>query len=480
MGKPKVLLINNNRLVPPVAPLALDYLGAALEAEGIEPFLADLAWAGEPFVFLDEAIRENGPFTLAAVTVRNLDDSSFSGRKFFLPDIKELVAWLKQEYRLPVVLGGCGFSIMPAEVMKYCGADYGVWGDGEETLAHLALRLHRGMEVASLNGLLYFRGGAVKFNSPRFASLPEMDYLSRRSLVDNYSYFTRGGQGNLETKRGCDGTCIYCADPLAKGKTRRFRQAHQVVEELQNLLEMGIDCFHFCDPEFNRPIIHAEEICKALIKSGLSEKISWYAYCSPLPFTDKLANLMKTAGCAGINFGVDSGDEEMLFRLGRVHGREDLRRMAQNCHRYDMPFMVDLLLGGPGEDRVTVENSINLVKELDPLAAGMALGLRVYRDTPLEKIVRAMSHQEKASSLHGSLEGNDNFLQPVYYLSPRLGEDAAAFVNSLVGEDPRFFSLDDPREDRDYSYTENRLLLEAIENGQRGAYWHILHKLRSS
>ena len=32
-------------------------------------------------------------------------------------------------------------------------------------------------------------------------------------LLDNQRYFVEGGQGNVESKRGCPKQCIYCADP---------------------------------------------------------------------------------------------------------------------------------------------------------------------------------------------------------------------------------------------------------------------------
>jgi tryptophan 2-C-methyltransferase len=476
MSAPKVILINYNRLIPPVAPIALDYLGSALEEAGIKPFLADLVWADEPYRFLEEAIAKNGPFVLAAVTVRNIDDSSFLSRKFFLPEIRELVGWLKQECSLPVVLGGCGFSIMPGEVLQYCGADYGVWGDGEDTLAHLANRLHRGREITSLPGLLYHNQGQVKYNPPRYVSLPEKEYLSKRSLVDNHLYFVRGGQGNLETKRGCSGSCIYCADPLARGEKQRLRPAQHVVEEFKNLICQGIDCFHLCDTEFNRPPSHAEEICRALINSGISKKISWYAYCSPEPFSRELAFLMKEAGCAGINFGVDSANEEMLSRLGRNHDRSSLKSIARYCHQNRLPFMVDLLIGAPGENRKTITESIDFVKSLEPTAAGISLGVRLYRGTPLAQMLSSLDVSD--TCLRGHVPENENFLQPVYYLSPGMGEGIHQYLNELTGDDPRFFSLADPRADRDYSYTENQVLMEAIEKGYRGAYWHILQKLQ--
>ncbi len=47
MGSQKVLLVNTNRMRPPIAPLALDYIGAALQAVGHPTRLLDLCLADD-------------------------------------------------------------------------------------------------------------------------------------------------------------------------------------------------------------------------------------------------------------------------------------------------------------------------------------------------------------------------------------------------------------------------------------------------
>lgn len=48
----------------------------------------------------------------------------------------------------------------------------------------------------------------------------------------------------------------------------------------------------------------------------------------------------------------------------------------------------------------------------------------------------------------------------------------------MIRDDIAAFSpLGDPREDKDYGYTDNQVLMDAISKGHRGAYWHILKKL---
>ena len=123
----------------------------------------------------------------------------------------------------------------------------------------------------------------------------------------------------IETKRGCPERCIYCADPMAKGKSKRLRPPKAVVEEIKSLLQQGVSWYHLCDSEFNIPLPHAKEVCQAVLDSGLADQIRWYSYCSPLPFDSELAGLMARSGCAGINFGVDSLCDEQLKRLGRRH-----------------------------------------------------------------------------------------------------------------------------------------------------------------
>ncbi len=137
----------------------------------------------------------------------------------------------------------------------------------------------------------------------------------------------------------------------SKGRKLRCRAPQSVVSEMEALLAQGVDCLHLCDAEFNLPASHAEDVCREIMRRGLGEKIGWYAYASPVPFSSEMAALYRKAGCRGINFGVDSADDDILRALGRDYGADDLRRTAEACHEQGLVFMYDLLLGGPGRDQ---------------------------------------------------------------------------------------------------------------------------------
>ena len=292
----------------------------------------------------------------------------------------------------------------------------------------------------------------------------------RRDFVDNRRYFQQGGQSGFETKRGCSGTCIYCADPVAKGKQVRVRPPAAVVDEIEALMEQGIDCLHTCDGEFNMPRDHALAVCREITRRGLGNKIRWYAYCSPVPFSREIADAMRRAGCAGIDFGSDNGNETMLRRLGRNFSPEDILNAALWTREAGMAVMLDLLLGAPGESRGSIVQTVELMKKADPDRVGVSLGVRVYPGTALEGNITGIKEKR-------GLVGGGSPFDPLFFLESGIGQDVFEWLHSLIGDDRRFLFYDPSRPKQNYNYNDNRRLVGAIQQGHRGAYWDILRKL---
>jgi radical SAM superfamily enzyme YgiQ (UPF0313 family) len=317
MKQTDIVLINPNRLFPPIAPVGIDCLEAYLSHAGAKVEVLDL----NPCEKIEQVEDEIQAFfsvyqpALVGISIRNIDDSLFFSSRFLLSDTKQILNMVRSCSKAPVVLGGIGFSVMPGLVMKYLKADYGIAGDGEEPLFTLITALTTGRSINSIPGLLYWRGDELIINKPLYSAVPGIGGMV---FPRNTWYFNEGGQIGIETKRGCDGRCIYCVDPVAKGNKVRLRNPPEIAGELQAFAGQGITCFHTCDSEFNRPPEHALAVCKAIIKQGIGDRIKLYAYCSPVPFTYELARAMKQAGFTGINFGVDHVNDSILTSLGRV------------------------------------------------------------------------------------------------------------------------------------------------------------------
>jgi len=477
----RVTLINTNRMQPVIAPVGLDYLAGALREGGVTVSLVDLALTADPQEALRQHFAHHEP-TLVGMSFRNVDDCFWPSGVWFIPELVKYVAMVRQASEAPLVLGGVGFSVFAERIVEHTGAEFGIRGDGEAAAVSLLAELVGSRRFERVPGLIWRSGGTVQSNTPAWPT--PLSLPTARCHVDNSVYFARGGQGGIETKRGCDRSCIYCADRLAKGRTLRCREPAEVADEVEHLLTQGVDVLHLCDAEFNIPRAHAVGVCEELIRRRLGERVRWYAYLAVVPFDEELAALMYRAGCRGINFTGDAGNTTMLCRYRQVHGPEDLAAAVRSCRRAGIRVMLDLLLGGPGETATTLAETIAWVKQIDPDCVGAALGVRVYPQTEMAQQVAAEGPLESNAGIVRHYDGPVDFFRPTFYIAPALGESSAALVRDLVGGDERFFEPMDASGvgesdlGQDHNYNDNTELTRAIERGARGAYWDILRQLR--
>jgi hypothetical protein len=465
----EIVLINANIIRPPVSPVGLEYVAEAMIRARLPLRVVDLAFEADWRSCLRRELSAVDVLFIG-ISVRNTDDCSFISGKSFLPWIKEVVAEVRKYADAPVFLGGVGFSVMPQAVVEATGADGGIAGDGEDAIVALAQSTLHKSNNNSMPNLVFRNGNDIMCNPRKYVDLEQLPAASR-SIFDNKRYEAEGAMVGIETKRGCAQTCVYCADVVAKGDNVRLRPPDIVTREFKNLVAQGVTYFHTCDSEFNLPISHAKDVCRALIRSGVAGRIRWYAYCAPAPFDHELLTLMKEAGCAGINFGVDSLDDGQLRRLGRHFSTENVRHLVTMLNKEKFNYFFDLMVGGTGETQTSLKITIDRVRQYRVAAAGISVGVRVYPGTRL-----AQQHNigEITHGLHP--DGERRLETPVFYVSLALGEDVPGFICSLIGDDQRFMVLAAPGEQGSYNYAGDDLLQRMIKEGARGAYWDILRK----
>ncbi len=474
MSGAEVLLINPNLMKPPVTPVAVDFLASALRAGGFAVRFLDLAFERDVDAAIEREINEIGGSPLfVGVTTRNIDDSFFVTRDFCLSRTASIIRTIKKLTDAPVVLGGVGYSVFPTAALEYCGGDYGIRGDGEIAIVRLAEYFSGEGSLSDAPGLVGRSNGEYRQNDPEPVDLSLLE-LGDRDTVDNLRYQREGGMVGFETKRGCASSCSYCADIPAKGRKSRLRSPEQVAREISSLADRGVEYFQTCDSEFNIPYRHAVDVCREFIRAGLDERIRWYAYMEPRYFDEKLASLMKRAGCVGINFGADHVSPRILQALGRKHTAGMIEEAAGLCRKHGIVSMFDLMLGAPGETPETLREVVEFVKRVDPSCAGASLGVRLYPGTPLAGLL-APQIRSNAPGIHGA--GRDDLLRPVYYLSPELGDDPHRLLEDIIGGDERFLTASPEGGDGDFNYNDHSVLSEAIRSGERGTFWDILRRL---
>ncbi len=407
----KVLLVSPNveTLPDPVFPIGLAYVAAALRRNNIQYQVLDLCFVSNYEMAIESAITSFQP-DIIGLSLRNVDNVSYPNCISYLPFYRRIVQSIREQSQALIVLGGSGFSLIPGPLFEYLSADFGIVGEAELSFVKFIkdVEKERTLGRSARVNKVDDRCGIVK----KLDSLP----IPGRSGFDNEGYLTRGGMGNIQTKRGCPFGCIYCTYPIIEGKHIRLRSPRLVCDEIETMLELGIDNLFFVDNAFNHPIDHAESICQEIVNRNLP--IKWSCYANPKFVTKELVELMLAAGCTGLEFGSDAANETMLVNLGKNFTVDDLRSASAICQKSAMSFCHSLLLGGPGETMETVHQTLGRVLDMSPTAAICMIGIRVFPKTRLSLI----------AVKEGIIDPEQDFLQPAFYLSPHVENEIIPFI----------------------------------------------------
>jgi radical SAM superfamily enzyme YgiQ (UPF0313 family) len=401
----RILLISPNieMLPDPVFPLGLAYLSAALNGSSHEHSVLDLCFVDDYEEAIKLAVDELKPQAIG-LSLRNVDNVAYPNAFSYLPFYESVISHLRRITSAPIVLGGSGFSLMPVAILSHLRADYGIVGEGEVSLVLLLDHLEKGLPTDGLPG-------TVSSSSPEKLSPP----LPRPSLEDlpapcreklaNGKYLRFGGMGNIQTKRGCSFSCVYCTYPIIEGRDVRLRPASHVAEEIRHLCQQDIDTLFMVDSVFNFPPHHAKSVCLEILERGL--KVRWSCYLHPQFVTESLLRLMKEAGCSSVEFGTDSASDRLLKRLGKSFTKADIRRASELCHKVGIPFCHSLIFGIPGESRESIQEAFDLMAEVSPTAVIAMSGIRLFPGTRLAE----------TAAREDLILPDDSMLQPTFHLS---------------------------------------------------------------
>jgi radical SAM superfamily enzyme YgiQ (UPF0313 family) len=409
----RILLISANREMSPypVFPIGLAYLAGPLSAAGHDLKVLDLCFSTDPEKDINQTLAEFAP-SAVVVSIRNIDNVTYPSSRSYLEEIKAVIGLCRGS--APVILGGSGFSLMPVELLSALEGDYGIVGEGEEVLVELVACLERGRCVDHLPGVLVKGGGG-------YASVRTVEQIGRpeRKLFQVERYSREGGMANLQTKRGCPFSCVYCTYPLIEGSRLRLRPINDIIGEIRDLVDKyGVDYIYFVDDIFNYPPDFAELLCRAIVQAGLP--INWSAFINPRFITPELVCLMVSAGCDAFEFGTDSGSPSMLKNLDKSFGVEDIRAASRLCVEQGVDFAHYILFGGPGETVETVMESFSLMDEVAPTAVIGMTGIRIYPGTPLHRLALE----------ENVVDAETDLLEPLFYVS----EDVREVLCDLVTE----------------------------------------------
>lgn len=401
----KLLLLSaNTTLSPyPVYPLGLDYIAGAMKLRH-EVAVLDMNVVGG-LERLDVAIRDFDPDAIG-LSIRNIDNVDTVATKSFVQGYERIIQVIRGCTKAPIVLGGSGFSIFPGELMALFDADFGVVGEGEY-LGPLLDALETGTAVADLPGIMG-KGGSVRLPVPWSGTVKRQ---IRPADAQFRFYCNQGGMLNLQTKRGCPFRCIYCTYPHIEGNRLRLNSPDEVAREARELQEMGARYLFITDSVFNSDYAHSMEVAKAFLRQGLT--IPWGAFFAPTRPPDGYYKALAEAGLAHVEFGTETFCDTQLKKYGKPFDRQDLLAAHGSACLTGVHIAHYLLLGGPGEDAQTVEETLDRMEEIEKAVFFIFCGIRIFPHTRLCALARE----------EGQILPDQDLLAPVFYRSRDIGTE---------------------------------------------------------
>lgn len=474
----RVVLVNMSLVrVPAIGPYAIDILGSALEERGHQVDVLDLTRSDDGIDAIPAYFSSAAP-DLVGLTMRNRFDLYFPSLGKHEDDGSFLASHLRVIQRIKelvpperIVIGGVGFSTAPFRLLRRFALPVGVRGPGEEILPLLAEAAGRGAPLAGIEYPKEEQDGLCVFDGRR--ARPQQRV--QRKFFDNLWYYEYGGLGNLRSSNGCGMRCGYCAEPYAKGSTFKRAAVEDVLEELDQLVEMGIYDVLTADSEFNMPFAHSKAVLKGIIERRYPKEFRLWAYMQPVPFDAEYAELLARAGVPGVNLGTDHTDPEMLKRMNKWFSLAEVTATTELCQRNGIAVMHELLFGYPGDTPEKMFRAIDDLRAQDPTVIGVTVGLGVLDGTPLGELMQRKL--QAGEPLDGFYFRGEPFIDPVFYVDPSIPiPEIYGRLEAFVGADIDRIMI--PRTSQGGVDTDNQLVgskrieTQLHKEKKKGAYWY--------
>ncbi len=164
-----------------------------------------------------------------------------------------------------------------------------------------------------------------------------------------------------------------------------MKSSQKIIEELRYLKEhYSLRTASFFDETFTFNRKRTEEVCRLLKEEDLD--IKWYCNTRAHLVDKELLEMMRSAGCRGVSFGIESGSQRILDSVGKNIKIDEAKNAIKWAKEAKIKTFCSFILGLPGENWESVSETMRFVKETLPTSAQFNVavpypGTKLYEDT---------------------------------------------------------------------------------------------------
>lgn len=303
---------------------------------------------------------------------RTPDLVAFSCTTSSFPEGNRIAEALKAtDSRIRIVFGGAHACTMGAALLdRFPAIDCLVLGEGEQTMLELVRSGFR--NLANIPGLAYRDADGNGCQSPPRELIADLDDLPfpayhhlpgfpHRYKLPLFSS-PRFPNTSIISSRGCPYQCSYC-DRSVFARGFRFNSPEYILEHVAMLQrDYGIRHVFFYDDLFTFDRKRVARFCE--LKAQMRLKVGYNCIARLEHVDQELLGLLKSSGCWQVNFGIESGDPEILKKHRIFYSLDEVGRKLQLVKDHGMRVKGLFMVGLPGEDETAIRRTIDYALSL--------------------------------------------------------------------------------------------------------------------
>lgn len=388
--------------------------------------------------------------------VRKADIVGVSVLSYSLKESYNIINQIKKiKPEIKIIVGGPHCTLFPKKVLNETNADISVQGDGELVIKDIKKGIQGEIDLSKIPGIYYREDDKIKKGS-EIKLIDDLDSISfpARHFVKKYNYgreyypkIKKGEFTSFITSRGCPFSCKFCSRNSVSMKKYRARSTKNIIEELTQLSKEGYKYVAFEDDSFLFNKKQANELFEGIIKKKINLKFIITAVRVDSA-DEELFKKMKMAGVTHIQFGLESGNQEILDFYNKKTNLETIKYAVNLSHKMGFFTIGSFILGAPTETKDNFRKTIQFAKAL-PLDSVSFLPLRYVAGSDLwydaveqrkisenEYLVYTDSKKGLGSYIQLEIEQWCNKAHREFYLRPKFV--LRLFIKSLRNDDLGF------------------------------------------
>jgi len=335
----------------------------------------------DPFLDNDRVMPPLGIMSLHAYALQNGIDSTIEnnfdingiekyhefthfGISCMTPEKKDAYAILHSVKKIfpkkIVIIGGPHARHYPDDCLKE-PFDYVVTGDGEIALMSI---------LSGAQGLTRVLDMPISQEEMNKMPLP---YREPRFL-NQYNYYIQGIKATtVLTGKGCPMSCRFCED--ARTKVRLYT-SENVGRQIVQAKEAGYKGIMFFDDIFTVSIKRVSELAGEIAKHNVIYRCFGHA----TSMSDDMAKSLADSGCIETGFGAESGSQKILNIVNKKTTVAQNYKFVEICNRHLIKVKAFIVVGLPGENWETIEETQRFLDFLTSKRFVNSLGKEVSND----------------------------------------------------------------------------------------------------